>query len=258
MLGAASHSCHCPDSEELQNPEERNEKAKEFRAAGALEQGFHCPCLTQQFVPWHRHSLSRILIWQSLKLRRSEDGGTEQGLSGPRERLSCAAGEPLGEQEGGRNGFSYFLSRAREKEAVLWHGKVKVPCSSSYLLSVLGGQVSQGFHGGLGDPKTHNKHKRESKGDGGICMNAGAVLCQTYRALGCPGRGCWHWYPPWKLSSHQALWQGMCVCHHRTCHDTEIIWVNQTFHGSGESRLWEEPSRRGWKQAEGRGSVWGC
>lgn len=50
---------------------------------------------------------------------------------------------------------------------VLWDGKVKAPHTSSYLLSVLGGQVSQGFHGGLGDPKTHNKHKTESKGDGG-------------------------------------------------------------------------------------------
>lgn len=48
MLGAATHSLHCPGSEEQQNPGERNEKAKEFRA---LEQGFHCPCLTQQFVP---------------------------------------------------------------------------------------------------------------------------------------------------------------------------------------------------------------
>lgn len=49
---------------------------------------------------------------------------------------------------------------------VLWDGKLKAPCTSSYLLSVLGDQVSQGFHGDPGDPKTHNKHKTESKGDG--------------------------------------------------------------------------------------------
>lgn len=45
--------------------------------------------------------------------------------------------------------------------------KVETPHTSPYLLSVLGGQVSRGFHGGLGDPKTHNKHKTESEGDGG-------------------------------------------------------------------------------------------
>lgn len=55
-----------------------------------------------------------------------------------------------------------------------------------------------------------------------------------------------------------SLWKGMCVCHHRTCHDTEIIRVNQTFHRSGESRLWEEPQQKGMEAAEGSGSVCGC
>lgn len=53
------------------------------------------------------------------------------------------------------------------------------------------------------------------------------------------------------VGSHQPLWKGMCACHHRTCHDTEIIWVNQIFHRSGESRLWEEPQQKG--MGAGRG-----
>lgn len=39
-LGAASHCCHCPDSEgeeQAAKSRERNEKAKKFRAGGALE-----------------------------------------------------------------------------------------------------------------------------------------------------------------------------------------------------------------------------
>lgn len=53
----------------LQNPEKSNEKAKKPRPGEALEcedSTVLLPAL--QFAPWHRHSLSRILIRQSLKL----------------------------------------------------------------------------------------------------------------------------------------------------------------------------------------------
>lgn len=41
--------------------------------------------------------------------------------------------------------------------------KLLVP-TSAHLLSGLGGQVNQGFHGDPEDPKKHNKHKMKSRG----------------------------------------------------------------------------------------------
>lgn len=122
--------------------------------------------------------------------------------------------------------------------------------------------------GAWGTLKHTTNTKQSQKEIVGICINPRAAkslwLCcarlkpQPQSTLGCPGRGVVALGPSLAprdgnpaVDFHQPLQKGMCICHHRTCHDTEIIWVNQTFHGSGESRLWEEPQQKGMEAGRG-------
>lgn len=72
----------------IQNPQKRNEKGKKSWSVEALEWEDSTALIsTLQFARWHRHSLSRILIRQSLKLGKANYRGTQQqGLSQAQEK----------------------------------------------------------------------------------------------------------------------------------------------------------------------------
>lgn len=74
----------------------------------------------------------------------------------------------------------------------------------------------------------------------------------------CPGRGRVALGPSLaptegetQLRVPTGLYGRECVSVTTRRHDTEIIWVNQTFHRSGESKLWEEPQQKAMEAGRG-------
>lgn len=153
----------------------------------------------------------------------------------------------------------WYVSEMRRQK--LWEGKT--PCANEYLLSGLGGQVSQGFHGDPEDPKKHNKHKTLVKRQMSVAVtrDAGGQTCQRWdTALAGPSSQqppVPHLYRRWHLLIPTRYMPT------RRFSDTKHPMVrNRSYLGSWEGKLCKESQQKGTGvgrgQRKGMGVVTSC
>lgn len=277
----------CPDpkldEQAAKSPEEKWERKEIQTWWGSGVGGFHCPRLNIAGYAWHRHSLSRILIRQSLKLGRTKNRGTQQGLSQAQEKALAVLLEGLCVSRGeGRNGFGHLSFCTEQDEKVCTSptgmssetGRQKLLVPINTYFQAWGPRWARVSVGTWGTLKNTTNTKQSQKAFVGICISPGsgrksqAVLWPDLTAqhqqpapqqedsfggtlvsaFGAVKLGCR--FPPtfteggFRLKP-QALSGGVSVTTRCVvgCRDNKMIWVHQIFHSQEQKLPWGQGSQ---------------